>query len=117
MICFSPKAPIQLVRPKSYLAPPGAFEHNLCQNMPIKRLFQPKLGLFQPLGPNQPWVIGLHWPWFKGAKWESKIELYFTYWKGPIFRAKQIFLIYSLIFLFKILSYNENCSNRNKKQQ
>ena len=24
MICFSPKAPIQLVRPKSYLAPPGA---------------------------------------------------------------------------------------------
>ena len=54
MICFSPKAPIQLVRPKSYLAPPGAFEHNLCQNMPIKRLFQPKLGLFQPLGPNQP---------------------------------------------------------------
>lgn len=54
MICFSPKVPIQLVRPKSHLAPPGAFKHNLCQNIAIKRLFQPKLGLFQPLGPNQP---------------------------------------------------------------
>lgn len=50
MICFSPKGPIQLARPKSDSAPPGAFEHNLCQNIPIKRLFQPKLGLLSTLG-------------------------------------------------------------------
>ena len=50
MICFSPKVTIQLVRPKSDSAPPGAFEHNLCQNIPIKRLFQPKLGPLSALG-------------------------------------------------------------------
>ena len=64
------------------------FEHNLGQKSFIKRLFQPTVGPISALGPNQPQLIGLYWPWLKGAKLDSKIGLYFTHRNGPIFRAK-----------------------------
>ena len=54
----------------------------------IKRLFQPTVGTISALGPNQPQLIGLYWPRFKGAKSDPKIGLYFTYRNGPVFRAK-----------------------------
>ena len=79
---FSP-AGQSLIQP--FLEP---FEHNLGQKSSIKRLFQPTVGPISALGPNQPYLIGLYWPWFKRAKLDSKIGLYFTHRNGPIFRAK-----------------------------
>ena len=46
------------------------------------------VGPISAVGPNQPKLIELHWPWFEGAKLDSKIGLYFTHRNGPIFRAK-----------------------------
>ena len=79
---FSP-AGQTLIKP--FLEP---FEHNLGQKISIKRLLQPTVGPISALGPNQPELIGLYWPWFKGAKLDSKIGLYFTHRNGPIFSAK-----------------------------
>ena len=63
------------------------FEHNLGQENYIKRLFQPTVAPISALGPNYPRLIGLYWPWFKGAKLNSKIGPYFTHRNGPIFRG------------------------------
>ena len=79
---FSP-AGQNLIQP--FLEP---FEHNLGQKSSIKRLFQPTVGPILALGPNQPSLIGLYWPWFKGAKLDPKIGPYFTHRNGPVFRAK-----------------------------
>ena len=50
-ICVIPKMPTHLFGPKSDSAPPEAIERSLIQNSP-----------FEPLVPNQPWVIGMYWP-------------------------------------------------------
>ena len=63
-ICVIPKMPTHLFGPKSDSAPPEAIERSLIQNSP-----------FEPLVPNQLCVIGLYWPWFKGAKRASQIGL------------------------------------------
>ena len=79
--------PIQPCRPKSNWPSSGA----IWAQFKPKQLNQtaiPAHAEAQPLGPNQPYVIGLYWPWFKGAKLDSKIVLYFTHRNGPIFRAK-----------------------------
>ena len=37
------------------------FEHNCSQSSPIESLFQPLLGLIQPMNAHQPQVNGLYW--------------------------------------------------------
>ena len=51
------------------------FEHNLSQNSHIKRLLQPTLGHISTLGSKLSLGNWRYWPWFKGAKLDSKIGL------------------------------------------
>ena len=87
-ICFSPKVSIQPCWQKSDSALPGAIWAQSGPKKLHQRLFQPPVGPISAQGPNRPPLIGLYWPWFKGAKLDSKIGLYFTHRNGPIFRAK-----------------------------
>ena len=85
------------------------YEHKVSQNSSIKGYSSPRWGPFQPLGPNQPQVIGLYWPWFKGAKLHSKIG----HWNGPIFRAFWFTVFHTkirrprniLLFMMSLLLY------------
>ena len=96
---FSP-AGRSLIQP--FLEP---FEHSLGPKSSIKRLFQPTVGPISALGSNQPKLIWLYWPWFKGAKLDSKIGLYFTHRNGTIFRAKtDLSDLECIIFIYVFLS-------------
>ena len=65
------------LQPKVWFSPSflDPFEHNLSQNSPIKRLFQPTLGHISTLGSKLSLSNWRYWPWFKGAKLDSKIGL------------------------------------------
>ena len=63
-ICFSPKVPNQPLL--------ESFEHNLIQNSPIKRLFQPTLGSISALGSKSALVNWTVLAMIKGTKLDSK---------------------------------------------
>ena len=65
-ICFSP-AGQSLIQPLL-----ESFEHNLIQNSPIKRLFQPTLGSISALGSKSALVYWTVLAMIKGTKLESK---------------------------------------------
>ena len=88
-ICFSPKVPIQPCGLKSDSAPPGA----IWAQFRLKQLNEKAIPAHG--GPTSARVIGLYWPWFKGAKLDSKIGPYdFTHGNGPTFRAKTDFFYF-----------------------
>ena len=97
LVCMHWKLKRSVSAPKCQFSPAGQsqiqpvlepLEHNLGQKCSIKRLFQPTVGPISVLGPNQRQLIRLYWPWFKEAKLDSKLGLYFTHQNGPILRAK-----------------------------
>ena len=80
---------IQPCRPKSDSALPGAI---WAQFRP-KKLNQKAIPAhgrthFNPGTKSALAIIGLYWPWFKGATLDPKIGLYFTHRNGLVFRAK-----------------------------
>ena len=75
--------------PKSDSPSPGAiwakFKPKKPHQMPIPS--SPRWESFQPVGQNQPKVIGLYWPWLSRIR-PPKSGLNFTHSSNPIFRAK-----------------------------
>ena len=67
-------------------APPGA----------IWTQFKPKLSNQKAILTRLGAISALDWPWFKGAKLDSKIRLHFNHRKAPFLGLKQIFPINSL---------------------
>ena len=102
-------APKSDFRSKSDSAPSGAIwaQFRPKQLTQSKCYFCPRWGLFQPLGPNQPEIIRLYCNWFKGAKLDSKIGLYFTHRNGPISKAKRSG---SFWFFFSGLKIDTSCN-------
>ena len=83
---FQPQVPIQPCRLKSDSAPPGA----------IWTQFKPKLSNQKAILTRLGAISALDWPWFKGAKLDSKIRLHFNHRKAPFLGLKQIFPINSV---------------------
>ena len=68
-IFFNPIVLIQPCRPKSDSAPPGAIWAQFRPKQPNQEAIPAHAEVhFSAMGPNQPYVIGLYWLWFKGAK-------------------------------------------------
>ena len=83
-------APKSDFRSKSYSAPSGTIWAQFKPKQPNQNaILAHAEAHFSPWGPNQPEIIRLYCNWFKGAKLDSKIGLYFTHRNGPIFRAKR----------------------------
>ena len=82
----APSANTRPCRLKSDSAPPGA----------IWTQFKPKLSNQKAILTRLGAISALDWPWFKGAKLDSKIRLHFNHRKAPFLGLKQIFPINSL---------------------